>query len=62
MKKIVVNNLKIDEHLLNFINDEAIPGTGIDLNDFWKGFEKVVHDLAPVNKKLLEKRNEIQKK
>ena len=62
MKKITVNALKIDDNLLNFINNEAIPGTGIDKKKFWDGFDKVVHQLAPINKKLLEKRNELQKK
>jgi len=62
MKKITINNLKIDENLIKFINDEAIPGTGIDSNHFWKEFSNVVHELAPKNKNLIKKREEIQKK
>ena len=62
MKKIKVNNLNVDEKLFKFINDEAIPGTKINTNDFWKGFDKAVHELSPINKKLLEKRDKIQKK
>ena len=62
MKKINVNNLQVDEQLLNFVNEEAIPNTNINIDSFWSGFDKNVHDLAPINKKLLEKRDEIQKK
>ncbi len=62
MKKIKINNLNVDEKLFKFINDEAIPGTKINTNDFWKGFDKAVHELSPINKKLLEKRDKIQKK
>ncbi len=62
MKKITVNNLKVDDQLFNFINDEVIPGTNIEPNNFWDSFDKVVHELKPINKKLLDKRKEIQKK
>jgi len=62
MKKININNLQVDEQLLSFVNEEAIPDTNINVNNFWNGFSKTVHDLAPINKKLLEERNQIQKK
>ena len=62
MKKINVNNLKVDEELFKFINEEAAPGIGINIDKFWKGFDEAIHELAPLNKKLLKKRNEIQKK
>ncbi len=62
MKKIHVGNLKIDSELFEFINNEAIPNTGVESNNFWFEFEKSVHKLAAINKKLLETREEIQKK
>ena len=62
MKKVSVNNLQISEELLKFVNDEAIPGTDLDINEFWKGFDDAVHNLTPINKKLLKKRDDIQKK
>ena len=62
MKKVTINDLKIDENLIKFINDEAIPGTGLDSDHFWKEFSNVVHELAPKNKNLIKKREEIQKK
>ena len=62
MKKVSVNNLQISEELLKFVNDEAIPGTDLDINKFWKGFDDAIHNLTPINKKLLKKRDDIQKK
>ncbi len=62
MKIIDKNGLKISSALFEFINNEAIPGTNVNLNEFWNNFSKAVHELAPVNKKLIEKREIIQKK
>ena len=62
IKMIDKNNLKICTTLFEFINNEAIPGTDIDVDNFWKKFSDVVHELAPTNKKLIEKRENIQKK
>ncbi len=61
MKFINKNELKINQTLFNFINKEVLPGTDIKQEDFWKRFAKVVHELAPINKKLIEKREKIQK-
>ena len=61
MKFINKNELKINQTLFNFINKEVLPGTDIKQDDFWKRFAKVVHELAPINKKLIEKREKIQK-
>ena len=62
MSKVTVENIKISSALLNFINNEAIPGTNIKIPDFWRGFDKAVHELAPINKNLINKRTKIQKK
>ena len=62
MSIIDKNGLKISSTLFNFINEEAIPGTGIDSEHFWNKFSDVVHQLAPINKRLIEKREIIQKK
>ena len=55
------NGLKISTDLYNFINNEAIPGTDIKPDNFWKSFEEAVNELAPLNKKLIQKREDIQK-
>ena len=60
-KYISINNLKVSEILFNFINDELLKDTKIAKEDFWKGFDKAVHELAPINKDLLKKRDIIQK-
>ena len=61
MKLISKNELKINQTLFNFINDEVLPGTDIVQDDFWSKFANVVHELAPINKKLIQKREKIQK-
>ncbi len=62
MSLIEKNGLKINSEIFEFINNEVIPGTGIKSEDFWNKFEKVVHELSPINKSLIEKREIIQKK
>ena len=62
MNKIKIENLTISPVLLDFINKEVIPGTGINVDEFWKEFDSAVHALAPINRKLIEKRETIQKK
>ena len=61
MKSITKNDLKINQALFNFINNEVLPGTNIDKDDFWENFSKVVYELSPINKKLIDKREKIQK-
>ena len=50
MKKIKINNLQVDEPLFKFLNEEAIPGTNINVDKFWEDFDKAVQNLAPINK------------
>ena len=61
MKLINVKELKINQTLFDFINDEVLPGTDINKDNFWGKFSEVVHELSPINKELLEKREKIQK-
>ena len=51
-----VNNLKVSEKLLSFVNNELLKDTNITPKEFWLGFDKVVHELAPQNKKLIKTR------
>tara|TARA_X000000950_G_scaffold284370_1_gene387331 strand:+ start:69 stop:2225 length:2157 start_codon:yes stop_codon:yes gene_type:complete len=57
-----INELKISSNLLSFVNDELLKGTKISPERFWSGFDKIVHELAPINKKLIEARKDLQKK
>ena len=61
MNLVNKKGLKINSILFNFINNEVIPGTNINTEEFWTNFEKIVHELAPINKALIEKREKIQK-
>jgi malate synthase len=61
MNKIKKGNLTINSVLLEFINQEVIPGTDVNIEDFWHKFDLAIHELAPVNKALIEKRENIQK-
>ena len=62
MSKVKKENLTISSVMLEFINKEVIPGTDINIDEFWKRFDSVVHELAPINKALIQKRETIQKK
>ncbi len=57
-----VNNLKVSETLLTFVNNKLLPDTGISPEKFWEGFDKAVHELAPKNKELILIREDLQKK
>jgi len=61
MNQIKKGNLTINSVLLEFVNREVIPGTDIDAEDFWQKFDLAIHELTPVNKALIEKRESIQK-
>ena len=61
MNKIKKKNLTINSTLLDFINQEVIPGTDIEAEDFWNKFDDAVHELAPINRALIKKRENIQK-
>ena len=62
MKKIEKYGLKVSSTLLKFINNEVIPGTNLKIEEFWNDFSDIVHELSPVNKALIQKREDIQKK
>ena len=57
-----VNNLKVSEDLLLFVNNELLKDTGINPEKFWSGFNEAVHGLALKNKELIEIREDLQKK
>jgi malate synthase len=61
-KYVSVNNLKVSETLLSFVNNELLKNTDISPKNFWLGFDKAVHELAPKNKELINIREDLQKK
>lgn len=52
--------LQIDNQLLDFVEGQALPGTDVSANQFWKGLSDIVHDLGPKNRKLLARRAELK--
>ncbi|BDD91843.1 malate synthase G [Pandoraea sp. NE5] len=52
--------LTVADNLIAFIEKEALPGTGVDVDAFWKGFDAIVHDLGPKNRALLAERDRLQ--
>src|SRR5258706_318165 len=54
--------VEIAPALLSFINDEALPGTGITPQHFWQGLAALLKELAPVNRGLLARRDELQRR
>ncbi|VXA92913.1 malate synthase G [Burkholderia sp. 8Y] len=54
------HGLKVASSLAQFVEEEAIPGTGVDAAAFWQGFDAIVHDLAPKNRALLAERDRMQ--
>ncbi|WP_455922040.1 malate synthase G [Pseudomonas putida] len=59
---VQVGGLQVAKVLFDFVNNEAIPGTGLNAEQFWAGAEKIINDLAPKNKALLAKRDDLQAK
>ncbi|UDL87295.1 malate synthase G [Mesorhizobium sp. PAMC28654] len=60
--RIEIAGLRIARELHDFVEREALPGTGITADAFWNGFSVIVHDLAPKNRALLAKRDAMQEK
>ena len=54
--------LKVDAVLARFVEDEALPGTGIEAGAFWSGFAKLLEEFAPQNRALLARRDALQAK
>lgn len=60
--KISLSGLSVDQELAAFINQEALPGTGVSEAQFWDGLASIVADLTDQNLELLQKREDIQAK
>ncbi|WAW10388.1 malate synthase G [Oxalobacter vibrioformis] len=58
--RINCHNLQVDAALHAFIENEALPGTGVDSAAFWKGFDEIVQDMTPGLKELLAERERLQ--
>ena len=59
-ERVRVGGLQVAKVLFDFINDQAIPGSGVTADAFWAGADAVFRDLAPKNRALLDKRDALQ--
>ncbi len=59
-ERVSVGGLQVAQPLYDLIRDEVAPGTGIAPDDFWTRFGEIVRDLAPRNRALLARRDELQ--
>lgn len=59
-QRIQHHGLQVAANLNQFIEQEALPGTGLDADGFWQGFAALVEDLAPKNRALLAERDRLQ--
>lgn len=57
-----IGSLQVAKILADFINEEVLPNSGVEKDQFWAGFESIIQDLTPKNKQLLARREEIQEK
>lgn len=57
---IQVGHLRVAKVLHDFINEQVLPDTGVEQAQFWGGVDALIHDLAPKNRALLARRDELQ--
>jgi malate synthase len=59
-ERVVVEGLSVAKVLHDFIVKEVLPGTGVSETGFWTRLDRMVHDLAPRNRALLDARDALQ--
>ena len=59
---ISTDKIQIAKPLYDLVNDEIIPGTGVDQENFWTSLSQIVDKLSNENRQLLDQRTQIQKK
>ncbi len=62
MAYIEKHGLQVAAEMAEFVEEQALPGTGVEADAFWKGFSEIVHVLGPKNKALLDHRLELKDK
>jgi malate synthase len=60
VERIELHGLHVAKVLYDFVQEEALPGTGVDAETFWSGFARLVEELAPRNRELLARRDQLQ--
>ncbi|MFK7160073.1 malate synthase G [Marinospirillum sp. MEB164] len=60
--RVQIDGLQVHPALYEFVNNQVLPGSEVTSEAFWSGFSTLVHELAPKNRALLEKRDALQAK
>jgi malate synthase len=61
-ERVKVGGLLVANEIFDLINNEVIPGTGVESDGFWESFETIINDLSPRNRELLAIREDLQKR
>ena len=59
-ERTTIGRLRVAASLARFIDDQVLPGSGLDAEAFWRGLDTLAHDLAPKNAALLRERDRLQ--
>jgi len=59
-QRVTIGGLQVAQRLFDFINQQALPQTGLNQAQFWTSFEQIINDFSPRNRTLLAKREDIQ--
>jgi malate synthase len=57
---VLVCGVEVDRRLKAFVDEEALPGTGLAPEAFWFGFSRLLRELTPENRRLLQVREDLQ--
>ena len=60
VERVRAGQSQVAAELHAFVEDEAMPGLGLDSGAFWRGFDALLHELAPANRRLLARREALQ--
>jgi malate synthase len=61
MDLVTAGGMQVARPLYDFVNTEAIPGTGVEPGAFWHGFGALIRDLSPRNRAVLDRRDALQR-
>jgi malate synthase len=56
----LISGIEVDRRLRAFVEEEALPGTGLEAAAFWFGFSALLRELTPENRRLLRRREDLQ--
>ncbi|WP_291729997.1 malate synthase G [Leisingera sp. F5] len=62
MSRVEKQGIQVAPELADFIEKQALPGTRVEAETFWKGLAELVNGFGPENRALLAKREDIQAK